>query len=105
MKALRWLAWLSARRSDGATVRYTHVFLTVDGKLAETAFCGAYRPLDGVVQIVIASEAQNRCYHCDEQLRVRGGPHPAVSSPAALHKFNFTEYAPRYSFEDFARET
>jgi len=106
MTSLRWLAWPSPRRTDGASVTYAHAFkymLLADASrygptLSDSTLCGAPLPTgQGVVRLATPSDAIERCRYCDQACRDMGAPHPVGKS-----KLQPWEYDPVHLFEEWA---
>ena len=97
MTALRWLEWPTSLRTGGS-VRLSHGFIQHGQQLVDKTLCGASFPQCVIVRITDPGVPQTRCWRCDEQLRVRCGPHPR----ALLTSDGSVCYAPRWTFEDWA---
>jgi hypothetical protein len=93
--SLRWLAWPSPRRQDGALVTYAHAFITVAGKIGETSLCASRFPEGSVLSIVRATVPVERCHFCDQACRDMGAPHPG-------RFLKPDEYEPVHLFEEWA---
>jgi len=103
MTSLRWLAWPTPRRSDGALVTYAHGFIRREtfetgATLERAALCGIERPSVGrLVRFALPSSAYERCHWCDQKCRELGGPHPPVNL-----KLSADLYEPVHLFEEWA---
>lgn len=103
MTALRWLEWPTPRRSDGVCIPIAHAFITRGRQLDEKSLCGAGFPQARVVGMAPLLGPHTRCWRCDEQLRLRNGPHPKTGAFDEDNDLTFSAlcYTPRWTFEDW----